>query len=91
MLLDLVPLAIEFVVMVDGLLAIGFGGDARRDAAFGEGPAKPVGVIAFVAQKLVCFRQDGQHECGAFVIAHLAFAEQHDDGAPLTIAHGVQL
>ena len=57
--LDLVPLAIEFVVMVDGLLAIGFGGDARRDAAFGEGPAKPVGVIAFVAQKLVCFRQDG--------------------------------
>ena len=36
--LDLVPLAIEFAVVVDRLLAIGFGRDARRDAAFGKGP-----------------------------------------------------
>ena len=40
---DLVPLAIEFAVVVDRLLAIGFGRDARRDAAFGKGLTEPVG------------------------------------------------
>ena len=48
--LDLVALAIERAVVVDRLLAVGFGGDAGRDAAFGKGLAEPVGVIAFVAE-----------------------------------------
>ena len=39
--LDLVPLAIECAIVVDRLLAIGFGRDARRDAAFGKGLAEP--------------------------------------------------
>ena len=34
--LDLVPLAIELVVVVDRLLAIGFGRDARCDAVLGS-------------------------------------------------------
>ena len=58
-------MAIEFAVVVDRLLAIGFGRDARRDAAFGKGLAEPVGIIAFVTEKLAGFRQDRQHQCGA--------------------------
>ena len=57
--LDSVPLAIEFAVMVDGLLAIGSGRDAGRDAAFGEGFSEPVGVIAFVAQNSLAFGRTG--------------------------------
>ena len=34
---------------------------------------------------------DSMAWAAAFVIAHLAFAEQHDDGASLIIAYGVQL
>ena len=49
--LDLVPLTIEFAVMFDRLLAVGLRRDAGHDAAFGEGPAKPVGVIALVAEQ----------------------------------------
>ena len=31
------------------------------------------------------------HQCRAFVVAHLAFAGQHDQWSFLSIAHGVQL
>ena len=36
-------------------------------------------------------RQCIDHQCHTFVIAHLAFAEQHDHGPTLTVAGGVQL
>ena len=57
--LDFVPLAIEFAVVVDRLLAIGSGRYAGCDAAFGKGLAEPVGVIAFVAEKLAAFGRTG--------------------------------
>jgi len=59
--------------------------------AFGERPAKPVVIVALVGKQLSGGRQRIEHQSRALVIAHLAFAEQHDDGAPLTVADGMQL
>ncbi len=53
--------------------------------------SSPMNACARIAQKLAGFGQDGKHQCGAFVIAHLAFAEQHDQRSSLAVAHGVQL
>ena len=76
--------------MFDQLFEVGFRRDARRYATRDESLAGPVGVVALVAEQLLRSRQPGEHQGGALVIAHLAFAEQHDDGASLAIAHGVQ-
>jgi len=57
----------------------------------GESLAELVGVIALVAEQLLRGRQRVDHQSRAFEIAHLAFAEQQDDGTSLTITYGVQL
>ena len=31
-----------------------------------------------------------QHQSRAFIVAHLAFAEQHDQRPPVAIAHGME-
>ena len=89
--LDFVPLTIEFAVMSDRGFAVRLRWDAGHDPALGEGSAKPVGIIALVGEQLPGGRQRIDHQSRALVIAHLAFAKQHDDGAPLTIADGMQL
>ncbi len=48
--LDFVALAIERAVMFDRYFSIGFRRNARRDAALGESPAEPVGVIPLSAR-----------------------------------------
>ena len=80
--LDLVPLAIENAVMFDRLCAVGLRWDAGRDTPDGESLAEPVGVLALVAEQLLRGRQRIDHQRSPLVIAHLAFAEQHDDGRP---------
>jgi hypothetical protein len=87
---DLVTLAIENAVVPDRLFAVGSGRDAGRDAAFGESLAEPVGVIALIAEQLCCGRERVNHQGCTLVIAHLAFAEQHDDRKPLAIAYGMR-
>ena len=55
--LDLVTLAVEHTVVLYGLSAVGFWRNARGDAPFGESVTEPIGVVAFVAQKFLGFRQ----------------------------------
>lgn len=51
--LDLVPLTIEFAVMFDRTFAVRLRWDADRNPAFGEGEAKPVGIVTLVGQRLL--------------------------------------
>src|SRR3569623_1597895 len=81
---DLVPLAIENAVMFDRLCAVGPRWDAGRDTPGRERLAEPVGVVALVAKQLLRGWQRIDHQGRALIIAHLAFAEQHDDRASLT-------
>jgi len=71
-----------------GILRFDFDG---MHAVRGESLAELVGVIALVAEQLLRGRQRVDHQSRAFEIAHLAFAEQQDDGTSLTITYGVQL
>ena len=64
--------------MFDRLVAVGFRRDARRYVTRGKSLAEPAGVVTLVAEQLLRSRQRGEHQGGALVIAHLAFAEQHD-------------
>src|SRR5664279_4476507 len=82
-------LAIERAVMFDRYFSIGFRRNARRDAALGESPAEPVGVISLVGEELPGAWQRGQHRSGAFEIARLAFAQQHDR-SPTAVAYDVR-
>src|SRR5476649_2952698 len=80
--LDLVALLVEGLVVVDLDFPVGLWRDAGRDPPFGEGLAEPVGVIAFVAEQGPGFRES---------LAHLAFAEQHDQRPAAAVADGVEL
>ena len=68
--LDFVTLAVERAIITGFDLPIGFGRDKRRDASFGKGVSKPIGVIAFVAKEFLGFGQGRQHHRSALVIAH---------------------
>ena len=88
---DRVALFIEDGVMRDGDLPIGFRGDAGDDAALCEGGAEPIGVVTLVGQELLGSWHGGQHQRRAPVVAHLAFAQQHDERASAAVAERVQL
>ena len=70
---DEVPLLVEFGVIGNGSPAAGAAGDARCDAALGEGAADAIAVMALVADRGVGVGQDGQHGRGAAINADLAF------------------
>ena len=72
--LDLVALFVEDDVMWDRDLPVGFRRNAGGDAARGEGGAEPVGVVTLVGEKLPGYRQGGQHQRRALVVAHLPLA-----------------
>jgi len=88
--LDLVTLTIERSVVFDRDPTIGFRRDTGLDAARGKGLAKPIGIIALVAEEFLGVGQGGKHQGRALVVAHLAFAEEHDQRPPLTVAHRMQ-
>jgi hypothetical protein len=71
---DFVALFVEDGVLGDGDLPIGFRGDADGDAALCESGAQPIGVIAFVGEKLPGLGQGGHHQRRALVVAHLSLA-----------------
>lgn len=50
--LDLVPLAIQALVIVDLLQPVSLRWNTRLDASLFQVPPKPVGIIAFVDQQL---------------------------------------
>ena len=70
---DLVPLAIEALVVGDLSPAVGSRWDAWGYAARCQGFAEPVGVITPVAQQYFRFWQGLDHKSSAFVVAHLPF------------------
>ncbi len=61
------------------------------DAALDQGVAEPVGIVAPVAEQDVGPGECADHQGGAFVIAHLTFAQQQDQRPALAIAHGLEL
>jgi len=89
--LDLVALPVELLVVGILDLAIGLGRDAGGNTLAVERGAQPVTVIALVTEQHLDTWQAGEQQNCAFVVAHLAFGEEQDDGTPLAIADGMEL
>lgn len=53
--------------------------------------AEPVGIVAPIRQQCLGSGEGIDHQRGALVVAHLPFAEQHDQRAALAVADGVKL
>ena len=68
-----------------------FGRDAGLDPLFDQGFAKPVAVIASIGDQRLGVRQGIEHQRRALMIAHLAFAQQQDQGLAVAIADRVKL
>lgn len=88
--LDLVPLAVELLVVMVLDLAIGFGRNAGGNALAIERGAEPVAVITLVAEQHLGAWQAGKQQGCAFVVAHLAFGEQQDNRPAKPIADGME-
>src|SRR3546814_18204179 len=56
------------------------------DIAFCQGITEPLRVISSIAEQDFGLRKGLNHERGPLVIAHLPFAQQHDQGPAMTIA-----
>jgi hypothetical protein len=75
----------------DRLLAVLLRRDAGGDAALGECGAEGVAVVAAVGDEFAGGWKLVQQQGSAAMITGLAFGEQQRDGAPLTVADGVEL
>ena len=53
--------------------------------------AEPVGIVAPVGEQSLGLGEGIDHQRSALVVAHLAFAEQHDQRAALAVADSVEL
>lgn len=89
--LDFVTLAIEGCIVRDGHFAVGLRRDAGFDPTLGQGMAEPVGIVAPVGERRLGPREGIDHQRSALVIAHLPFAEHHNQRAALAIADGMEL
>ena len=87
----MMPLTIERLVMRDRHLAIGYGRNAGDNAAVGESLAKPVGVIAPVAEQPFRLGQLVQQGCRAGVVADLACGHEEAQRATVRIGNGMEL
>ena len=88
---DLVALPIERGVVRDWHFAVLLRRDAGGNFAFCECGAKPVCVIASVAEQGFGLGQGVDHQCRPFVVAHLPFAQQHDQRSAFAVADRVEL
>ena len=77
--LDFMALPVETAVIWNLDFAVGFRGNARLNSAVSKGGAEPICVISLIAQKLPGVRNCGQHQCRSFEVAHLPFAQEHDE------------
>jgi hypothetical protein len=82
---------LEAPVVADRRFPVRPGRNAGCYAAFGERMAEPISVVAFVTEQFPGARQRIDHQGRAFVIAHLAFAQQHDQRSSAAIADSMQL
>lgn len=88
---DFVALLVGGFVEGDVGLAAGPGWDAGFDAAHGEEPSEPVGIIAFVCNQDFGVRQVWGDDRGTVEIADLAFGQQQDQGPPERVTNRVEL
>lgn len=84
-------LPVEFFVVVVLDLAVLARRDARGGAALGQGGPEPVAVITLVAEQFLGVGQCFKQQKSAVVITHLPFGQEHHDGPPESIAHGMKL
>ena len=85
-----IALLVEFLVVLDGFLAVRAPRYAGLDVAFSQCIAEFVAVIALVANETVCLRQVVQNEVCAGVIADLAFCEQQDQRLAIFVANRME-
>jgi hypothetical protein len=83
--------AVEGLVVREGDLAALRRGEAGLDAPGREFLAEPGAVVAAVGDQGGGGRQGVENEAGAFVVAHLPFREQQDEGSALAITDRVEL
>ena len=88
--LDFMALPVEAAVVWYLDLSVGFRGDAGLNSTVGESDAKPISVISLVAQKLFGVWNCWQHQRRPLEVAHLPFAQQHDQRTTKPVANGVQ-
>ena len=89
--LDFVALLIKFLVIGQRDFPAFGRGNAGLAASFGESMPEPIAVIAAVGKKRFGGRQGIKDQPRPFVIAHLPFAEQKNEGLALAIADRVEL
>ena len=65
--------------------------DAGGDLALRKRRTEPVGIIASVAEQGPGPGQGVDHERGTFIVAHLAFAQEHDQRPALAVADRMEL
>jgi len=87
---DFVALLVESFVVFDLYLPIFLWRDTRFDTLVFQGISEPVGIVAAIRQKVFGWWQGIDNQPGAFVITHLPFRQQHDDGSAHTIANSVK-
>jgi len=86
-----VALLVQFLIVRDLLFPVFLRGDARRDPLFQQGFAEPVGVIAFVRQKMIGGRELIHKHGSAFEVADLTGGQAHETRTPLPITNRMQL
>ena len=87
--LDFMAVSIEATVIWNLDFAVGFRGDTGLNSTVSKGGAEPICVISLVAQKLPGFWNCGQHQCRPFEVAHLPFAQEHDQRTPKPVTNCV--
>jgi hypothetical protein len=66
-------------------------GNAGFAVSFGESVSEPIAVIATVGKEDLGGRQGLKDQPRALMVAHLALAEEQDQGLALAVADGVEL
>jgi hypothetical protein len=89
--LDLVARAVECRVEGRRVFSVGSWRNTGGNPALDQRLTEPVRIIALVCQQACGSGKRIDHERRPLVVTHLAFAEQQNDRAPFTVAHGMKL
>ena len=89
--LDLVARAVECRVEGRRVFSVGSWRNTGGNPVLDQRLTEPVRIIALVCQQACGSGKRIDHERRPLVVTHLAFAEQQNDRAPFTVAHGMKL
>src|SRR2546430_11474134 len=65
--------------------------DAWRGSTRSKCGSERVAVVAAIGNEVLGLWQAAEHQVRSFVVAHLSFGQQQDDGTALAVANAVQL